>query len=202
MTTTNLSPLDYEPLLTFVKEKMEAGETNASIVSILWQEYRHPTTESSLRRFRNRHRILIPGQTKAYTKIDGDVADALTEPVGFVRGIHDRPILDDPDTMLRNRGLDPEHWYIDDNLGIKVNEWDGPQADGTIVRYYQAKFTAKKKRPELSLLPARADGWKRPYTPGKTLLRKKTDLVVICGDQQAPFQDDELHRLFCQWLYR
>lgn len=204
-TTTNTSKLDTEPLFSFVKEKMEAGETNSSIVSYLIAHHQHYTTESSLRRFRQRHRIQIPGQSKAYTKRDGDKADCATEPQGFVRNMNDTPILDDPDTMLRNRGLDPEEWYIDDNLGIKVNEWDGPQVDGNIVRYYQAKFTAKRKRPELTLMPVRADGWRPPakdWIAGTNRSRsKKPKLVVICGDQQAPFQDDDLHRLFCQWLY-
>lgn len=201
MNQNNPSQLDSEPLFSYVKEQMEAGATNSTIFRGLINDYHYTTSESSLRRFRRRHGIQIPGQSKAYTKRDGDNAHCATEPQGFTRGIRDTPVLDDPDTMLRNRGLDPEEWYIDDNIGIKVNEWDGPHVDGTIVRYYQAKFTAKRYRPELSLMPVRSDGWRRVHVPGKTKLRHKAELVVICGDQQAPFQDDALHRLFCQWLY-
>lgn len=189
------SPLDQDPYLELIAGWIEEGHTNASIVGLL-EEKGLVTTDDSVRRFRKRHGVQIPGVQRAYTKVDGDRAEGQTTPKGFVRPMDAPPILDDPDAMLRDRGLDPEDWKID---AITVNQWDGPQADGNIVRYYQAKFTAKRRHPELILHPVRDDGFVRPRFPS-VRVSNAPELVVICGDHQAPFHDKNLHRLFCEWL--
>jgi UDP-2,3-diacylglucosamine pyrophosphatase LpxH len=106
--------------------------------------------------------------------------------------------------MLRERGLNPQDWYID---AITVNEWEGMEAsnvDADGKRYnnkqtlYQTKFTAKRKKPYAGLMPPRTDGWvapKRNVAPSD-----EAELVVICGDQHAPFHDPHLHDVFQQWL--
>ncbi len=100
--------------------------------------------------------------------------------------------------MLEQRGLNPEQWYID---SVTANQWDGPGAENKVT-YYQTKFTAKRKVPMGLVRPARVDGWRplRVYAlddPAKISQPRK---VVIVGDQQAPFHDTNLHRLFVQWL--
>jgi hypothetical protein len=168
-----------------------AGDTNATIARFLEEKHGFITTGDSLRRFRQRHELNIPGTEPAYTRIVNDDAECMMEPRSG------KPILSDPDTMLRQRGLDPEEWYI---AAITVNEWDGLQKGGlNKTKLYQTKFTAKRKCPELILTPPRADGW----TPTKRVRLPMLDdpeLVVICGDYQAPFYDKNLHRLFCEWL--
>jgi hypothetical protein len=188
--------LDKEPYLSFVTECIKAGDMNTTIVAKLYKEYEFSTSRDSIFRFRNRHGIQIPGVEKSYTKLTGDNAVAQTTPRAFIRDMHERPILDDPDAMMEERGLDPAKWYID---GITVNQWDGPQSDGNIVTYYQAKFTAKKRHPELILHPVRTEG-KIFARPAGIKVSGQPELVVICGDQQAPFHDRHLHELFCQWL--
>lgn len=201
------SPLDSEPLFSIVRGLMGAGETNASIVRILQQGHGIVTTKDSLRRFRRRHNIQLPGAEKEYTRIKGDTAEACTKPRGLPRAdthnIHDspRPDLDAPDQMLLDRGLDPEQWYIPDG-GVHLNQWDGPHSDGTVVTYYQAKFNARRKVPYEGIMPVRSDGWKPPARPTIRTARKTEDpqLVVVCGDSQAPFHDKRLHELFLEFL--
>lgn len=183
------SPLDTPEVKSFIEQLIKDGEFNAAIARALWVEFEIETSEASIRRFRKRHELNIPGADKTYTKIEGDKAECVTP---RVEGM---PVLDDPDTMLRQRGLSPEDWYID---AITVNEWDGPKSGGSKVTYYQAKFTAKRKRP-LGIMPVRSDGYVFPDI-GRRKIADNPELVVICGDQQAPFHDRRLHELFLQWL--
>ncbi len=203
MNQQNNSPLDKFEYKEFITRLIKNGETNATIANKIFEEFAIHTTEGSIRRFRKRHKFQIPGGEKAYTRVHGDQAEGLTSPQQFVRKMNDEPVLDDPDSMLADRGLDPEDWYVD---AITVNEWDGPQKDGTVVTYYQSKFTAKKKRPDLGLTPVRSDGWKPKIVPNSALqitqfkLPIEPEQIVVVGDQQAPFYDKNLHRLFLEWL--
>lgn len=184
----NQSLLDNEPIFTFVKEQIENGETNVSTAKAVEETFDFPTTDDSIRRFRARHGLGIPTKDKAGVKVEGDEAVVTTPARPY-------PHMDDPDTMLRERGLDPEKWSIE---GATVNEWDGPQSGGTTVTYHQAKLVLKRKKPECSVLPARSEGWvapkRTPRDPGKP------QLIVVTGDQQAPFHDEALHAAFCSWL--
>lgn len=186
MSQQNQSPLDKHSL--FIKTLVEQGETNISIARIVNEKLGLSTTKDSIRRFRKRHGLGVPTQDKSGLTIEGDNA-VLTTPA------RPYPHMDDPDKMLEERGLSPEDWIIQ---GATVNEWDGPKAGGSVVTYHQAKLQLKRKRPELQILPARADGW-RPRVEFADL-DKPTELIVVAGDQQAPFQDDQLHGAFCAWL--
>lgn len=190
------SPLDSEPVFSFVRDCIVAGDMNTTIVTKIKKEFDLDTGQDSMRRFRQRHGIQIPKVEKAYTKITGDTAIAQTAPKGYIRDMHEKPILDDPDAMMEQRGLDPEQWFID---SFSPNQWDGPQSDGNIVTYYQAKFTAKRKKPECQLLPPRSDGWKPPEVHIAPVVGQP-ELVVIVGDYHAPFHDLRLHDLFLEWL--
>jgi predicted phosphodiesterase len=67
-----------------------------------------------------------------------------------------------------------------------------------MVTYHQAKLNLRRKRPELQLIPARSDGWIAP--PRSRASIKGTKLIVVMGDQQAPYFDENLHYLSCAWL--
>lgn len=183
------SLLDSEPYFSKVKKLIEDGETNATIAREV------QSSERSISRFRIRHGLTaasINTSRKTTTRVSGDNAEVTTSVTVTDKAF---PHMDDPDAMLRERGLDPEHWVID---GATVNEWDGPQAGGSVITYHQAKLNLKRKRPEATLLPVRSDGWLAP--PKRKRAQGETQLIVVVGDQQAPFQDDNLHALFCEWL--
>src|SRR5580698_8228698 len=107
------SPLDEPTVREEILSLIRSGWTNRSIAKTLSDVHDLETSEASIRRFRKRHGINpTPTETeKAYTKIVGNTAEA-SSPVS-----HSRPVLDDPDAMLRDRGLDPEEWFIDADRG-------------------------------------------------------------------------------------
>lgn len=184
------SILDNEPFFTYIKEELEAGRTNADLVRSAHHDLSLLTSETAIRRFRKRHNIVVPGQTGAFTKIKDNDAEAQTPATTTPL------VLDDPDTMLRERGLDPTEWVI---THMSPNMYEGPAAGGTKVTYYQTKFSCKRKvAPELQIFAPRTDGWKAPekVKPDPTA----SQLFVVVGDQQAPYHDKELHTLFLSWL--
>jgi predicted phosphodiesterase len=189
-TPQSQSPLDQEPIVGFIKELIGRGETNASIVKALWSsKHRFETTEKSIRRFRKRHGLEVYNKAaNAGYRISGDEGE-------LTSSARQGTSMDDPDTMLRERGLDPEEWVID---SATINEWDGPSAEEGMVTYHQAKLNLRRKHPEQQLLAARSDGWVAP--PRKKAATKGAQLIVVAGDQQAPFHDENLHYLFCGWL--
>jgi hypothetical protein len=181
------SPLDK--LAVQDKAVLEAmircGETNAHIA----REF--GTSEAAIRRYRKRHGIQVQRGEQAYTRVTGDTAEASTGRTTQA------PVLDDPDAMLRQRGLQPEEWYID---SITCNEWGGAE------KQYQTKFIAKRKVALGLVRPARADGWRVDEVKRMTTRHLATDpdeprTIVIVGDQQAPFHDEHLDTLFRAWLY-
>jgi hypothetical protein len=92
--------------------------------------------------------------------------------------------------MVRERGLDPEEWEV---TAITVNEWDSPVGE----TLKQMKLQMKKRKPVVQIIAARTQGW----TP-KPVFHNLDDprLVVLAGDQQAPYHNTHLHELFCEWL--
>lgn len=188
--STTQSPLDVPEIADFISRLVRAGETNRSIARQVERGFFMETSETAIRRFRKRHNLQIPGTQPTYTKVSGDVAEGLTAPA--------ERIETDPDRMLIQRGLNPEEWYVD---SITVNEWDGLQKGGeNKTTLYQTKFTAKRKKPYVGLMPVRTDGWKPPIKFQYLDADDDAQLVVICGDQQAPFHDEQLHELFLEWL--
>lgn len=186
------SPLDQEPIFGLIKSLIGEGETNTYIAKYLRSYASSPvsTTEKSIRRFRNRHGLTVT--TKSLNpgyKVEGDKGELTSR-------THRGNSMDDPDAMLRERGLDPEDWIIE---SATINEWDGPSADEGMVTYHQAKLNLRKRRAELQIIAARSDGWTAP--PVKSASRSTAPrLIAVTGDQQAPFHDENLHYLFCAWL--
>lgn len=99
--------------------------------------------------------------------------------------------LPDHETLIKERGLDPNDWEVD---RMTINEWDSPTGD--VLR--QLKVGIKRLRPLELPQPARSDGWKAPKKAAKE--KGTSSLVVMVGDQQAPFHDPDLHEKFCAWL--
>jgi len=168
-------------------ERLQAGATNATAA----KEFN--TSEAAIRRFRKRWQIGAPAPQRAYTKIDGDKAEAQTE-------LSTTPILDDPDAMLRQRGLDPSEWEV---TNATLNEWQGPGSEGATT-YYQTKFSVRRLTPSQWVQPARPRGPRveefEMLPSISALTRGNTELAVIVGDQQAPFHDEDLHQQFLSWL--
>jgi hypothetical protein len=192
--TQTASPLDQEPTFSRVRAAILAGDTNATIAAAF------NTSEKSVRRFRVRHGLNPSAVTDggAFTEYKEDgTAEAGTAP---------SPVLDDPDTMLRQRGLDPEEWVIS---GLRANEYQGPasadhqeKTGESRITYYQTRFSVVPKQPivpELQIMAPRTDGWIAPKKTRKSG-PNTTVLVVVVGDQQAPFHDPGLHRVFLDWL--
>lgn len=142
------------------------------------------TSRHSLRRAIQRWE-LVPRRTASEPsgmKVDGDKAEARSVPATD---------LPTPDELLESRGLNPEEWEV---TNIKVNEWDAPTGD----TLRQLTVNCKKVRPLSLLLPA-IDVKPKTRKPPR-VDKTKARLVVMCGDQQAPFHDPELHEKFCEWL--
>lgn len=186
------SPLDETEVALFISRLVRAGETNTSIARQVTKGFGIETSIDSIRRFRHRHSLNIPGTEPSYTKIHshGEIADCQTSV--------SRHVETDPDRMLKERGLAPDDWYID---SLTVNEWEGLQKGGVNkTKLYQTKFQAKRKRPYVGLMPVRSDGWQAP-PKSDFIVGNDGELVVICGDQQAPFHDKGLHARFVEWLW-
>jgi predicted phosphodiesterase len=170
-----------------VTNLIQSGQFNSTIAKEVG------SSETAIRRFRKRHPELVPTAEnfQGSTTVGEDEAEASTP-------LSRSPItLDDPDKMLRDRGLDPDEWFIDRTRGIELNEWGNPDNLN-----YQAKFKAVRKVPETLLQPVRTNGWTPPnlHPNPFAVARDNAELIVVCGDQQAPFHDHKLHALFCDWL--
>lgn len=102
------------------------------------------------------------------------------------------PNLSDPDSLITERGLDPEDWDVET---ATVNEWDSPNGEPL----KQLKIGLRRKRPLDLPVPARIPlDWKPPKRVSRAL--DKPRLVVFVGDQQAPYHNFHLHSMFCEWL--
>jgi hypothetical protein len=98
--------------------------------------------------------------------------------------------------LLEQEELDPAEWLVQ---GVVKNHWEGPSQDGTVTYHQQKVHAVKKRPPEDQIVAARTKGVKYKPRIAKPY-KNKTRLIVVCGDQQAPFHDPQLHKLFCGWL--
>jgi transposase/predicted phosphodiesterase len=186
------SKLDNPSIIEAVKTAVLRGDTNATIA------HTYGVSEASVRRFRRRHE-LNPAQFGGdYVTVEGDKAEISTAPTTD-------GILTNPDVMLRQRGLDPLEWEI---TALRANEYEGPNSSERAaltgeakIKYYQTRFTVEKRKPDAERIMApRTDGWVAPPKTRKLRSSVSPELIVVVGDQQAPFHDETLHALFCEWL--
>ena len=108
--------------------------------------------------------------------------------------------LGDLERLLTERGLDPDDWYVE---RVTVNEWEalahGGGADGEprVVKLQQLKAHLRNRR----LVVGQAVEVVYRHVPDP---EAKADLaprvVVVMGDQQAPYHDPALHRAVLNFL--
>lgn len=141
----------------------------------------HPISRHSVARAKKRWDLNTTEGSKV--EINGDKGRVTETAPGRVE-------LGTTSDLLTQRGFDPEEWEVDK---ISLTEW-GPDEEP----FHRLKADFFRISPTVGLLPARSDGWRAPKrAKAKT---KGARTVVIVGDQQAPYHDENLHRLFCQWL--
>jgi hypothetical protein len=203
--TTSQSPLDsIKKELTRLFERGLSNEQIASTVN-RWADdpgdsHRHRTTPRSVGRARRRWGFPdLQRVEDSYTKVNGDSAEVVTEP-----GHYD---LGDIDGLLRDRGLDPDDWEV---TNLIVSEWGAllNVKDGEAVKngtqktkLKQLKVTLKRKKPFSIVIPARVEINLDVLNYEPETSYEDERLVVLVGDQHAPYHDKKLHKLFLEWLH-
>ena len=189
------SILDRSDVQKHVIGWIEDGETNSSIVLKLKEVFNLTSSEKSIRRFRKRHGTNPRAFDQSRTVIDGDEGYIVTPPTTVA-------VLQDPDTMIRQRGLDPEEWAIAD--GMRVNQYEGPapaDSPDNKITYYQTRFNIVRKNPSLQIMAPRTDGYIYERARGRYATPEEGRILcVVVGDQQAPYHEPDLHDAFCAWL--
>lgn len=120
-------------------------------------------------------------------KVDGDEATIVSKPSAT---------LTTPEEAIRARGLDPAEWEVKNMI---VSEWDALATGGEPRTMRQLKLFLAKRVPLHILFPAVESEY---VAPRKFRPVAGSKLVVLVGDQQAPYHNPELHELFRQWLQR
>lgn len=127
---------------------------------------------------------------KSSVSVAGDTATVVLPPGAS---------LGDLDTLLRARGIDPADWIVE---RVTVNEWEalayggGPKDEPRVVTLHQLKALLRHRAGSIAPAPEVA----RRVPPKRLIKRNEPLLTVVCGDQQAPYQDDALHEVFLRWL--
>lgn len=120
-----------------------------------------------------------------------DIAIVISEPMVKTQSLEE---------LLRERNLDPDEWEVE---RVVVNEWSvyaGRDEDGEaiVLPMKQLKAFLRKKIAIEWIFPATEV--RERIKPSKPSSEKGLRLVVVCGDQQAPYHDAELHSAFLRWL--
>jgi len=127
------------------------------------------------------------GVEQPYIKIQGDTAKIVSNVYSDTYAI---------EQLICDHGLDPDEWQIE------KPQFFSKETDKGVIK--QVSVSLKRIEPYDIIVPARIPSdYTKPKVKKSKLKRDKKDkpeLVVFVGDQQAPFQDDHLHGLFCQWL--
>lgn len=173
------SRLDKEPTCSELKEALTAGRSNHT-AAVMFE-----TSEASIRRFRKRH-----GLEQGPTTEPEGITLVGTEEVIISSPVSNEPTFTDEADLMDEYDLDPEDWESDT---ARISKWGGPENP-----HYHMRLNLRRKRPELQIMAPRTDGWVPPYEAPRST--ENGELVVIVGDQQAPFQHQGLHRCFFEWL--
>lgn len=146
------------------------------------------------RRLRDEYQVDIPQR--------GPVAVTKAEKAGVVIRGDDAVVtgdltleaeLGDIDGLLRRRGLDPADWVV---KSATVNEWEGPSQDGTKT-YRQLKIHITKK----FAYPVVTCAALPPKAPEPARIKvSEPRLIALFGCAQAPYHDEDLHKLTLRWL--
>lgn len=170
----------------FIRRYEKAGN------SILGLHRETGIPETTLRRWRDKHKVSAEAQTPVQVKtITGDKAIIISKNNENIRS---------PDELIKLRGLNPDDWVIE---AVSLTEWESNSGEGTKIPLHRMKLTLKRKHPINFILPARIPG--KVFKP-KPVKKQKSipQLGVFVGDHQIQGHkkgyDHNLHTLFCQWL--
>jgi hypothetical protein len=177
------SPLDNPTVKAQVLEWVEQGYTNTDIAYAIAQQFKIPTSRKSIARALERWNVERPPEVERPNFSQGDNNVKAVSVPGTEKK--------HPDDLLKEHGLEPDEWEV---TGLKANEWGSPT--GNALSQLSVNF--KRVTPVNFIVPARTEG----YRPTKTKRRAtgQPELVVLVGDQQAPFNDPVLHERFTSWL--
>ncbi len=175
-------------------DKARVVESLAETGSVSETSRQLDVNRSSLLGFMAREKIPSP-QPKtvplgaAKLTIEGDDATLITDA---------SPTLGDLETLMRDRGLDPDEWVV---VSTTLNQWEalanggGEDSEPTVITLHQLKVSLKR-RVALVLcgpavhVPALA-------APGKRKRNARDpDLIVLEGDHHAPYEDPDLDAAF------
>lgn len=105
--------------------------------------------------------------------------------------------LGDAETLMRNRGLDPDDWVIQN---MTVNEWEAMTAvkpkghelegENQIVVMHQLKLVLKRRNTYILLAPA---SHVPPLVRSGTQAKGEAEFTFIEYDAHVPFHDPRLH---------
>lgn len=116
--------------------------------------------------------------------------------IGLTNSREWKDSLNDTDALLRERGLDPDDWEVTD---CSVSEWDSATTPG--ITNKRLKVQLKRKKMMRMVVPSRVElGKVFVHSVARDRQQDKPRLVVLAGDQQAPYHNEHLHSLFCAWL--
>ena len=124
-------------------------------------------------------------EERAGLEITGDTATLVTPPA---------PDLGDLDTLIRDRGLDPQDWEVKNAI---LNEWDALAAEGAITKLRQLKVHLVRRVPLEFVRPAVGI---KPHPIRKAKPQNADRVAVLFPDQHAPYHDERLHETAMRFL--
>lgn len=177
-----------------IEAALARGQSYRQIVRWLEDTFNLETSERSLRRAVRRWGIAgnrkqhAPQFDRPGVHVHGDEADVTSDPRTW------KGYLNNTDDLLIERGLDPEDWQIQ---SLVVNEWDSPTGE----TLKQLKVHLKRMKKLEMIFPVHVSLGRvfRKMTP--VISDTEPELVVLVGDQHAPYHDPELHKRFCAFLH-
>lgn len=155
------------------------GKSNTEIAIEVGLTFGFVTSESSVRRAFKRWERIAP--------TDGPIGKNDAEIHGSVQ-----EVVTDPKTLMQEFGFEPSEWEIE---RATCNRYGN-----TVDPNYQLKVQIKRLAPVDLILPADIPTGYTSDRNFRAVGDSEAKLVVLCGDQQAPFFDENLHRIFQQWL--
>jgi predicted phosphodiesterase len=199
--TFQVSPLD--PYASAIQLWLNEFKTNDEIVALLKAEFGVESSETSVRRAIERHRLdkpVRPASSESDPSERPGVSYNDKNEATVTSGILSEEELSaiqlgDIEVLLTNRGLNPEDWIVE---RVTVNEWDGnggrpaPGEDAQIITLRQLKIHLKRRQALDFIMPAvEVKTWPHPSNVYRSD-NEEPRLAVILGDEQEPYSDPRL----------
>lgn len=162
---------------SYVEKEKSRGVSNRQI-AIDITKLGTPTSEKSVRRALKRWKTNVVA-----FQMNGEEAIISAPPSRLVT---------DPEELMKELGVDPRDWEI---TNIVVNKW-GDMGEPM----YQLKANLKRIKPVNLVMPGAPPldyqhNWES-HEPRKGGF----ELAIHLSDTHAPFHDENLHRLVCEWI--